>query len=32
MEFIKAKTILLKVKYGDEWYGVNYNMNKQEEH
>ena len=27
MEFIKAKTILSKVKYGDEWYGVNYNMN-----
>lgn len=27
MEFIKSKTILSKVKYGDEWYGVNYNMN-----
>ena len=27
MEFIKAKTILSKVKYGDEWYGVDYNMN-----
>lgn len=27
MEFIKAKTILSKVKYGNEWYGVDYNMN-----
>lgn len=27
MEFIKTKTILSKVKYGDEWYGVDYNMN-----
>lgn len=27
MEFIKAKTILSKVKYGNEWYGINYNMN-----
>ena len=27
MEFIKAKTILTKVKYGSEWYGVDYNMN-----
>ncbi len=27
MEFIKAKTILTKVKYGDTWYGVDYNMN-----
>jgi len=27
MEFIKAKTILTKVKYGDQWYGVDYNMN-----
>lgn len=27
MEFIKAKTILTKVKQGDEWYGVDYNMN-----
>ena len=27
MEFIKAKTILSKVKYGDTWYGVDYNMN-----
>jgi DNA repair photolyase len=27
MEFIKAKTILSKVKYGDDWYGVDYNMN-----
>ena len=27
MEFIKAKIILSKVKYGDDWYGVDYNMN-----
>ena len=27
MEFIKAKTILTKVKYGSDWYGVDYNMN-----
>ena len=27
MEFIKAKTLLTKVKYGNEWYGVDYNMN-----
>jgi len=27
MEFIKAKTILTKVKYGNDWYGVDYNMN-----
>lgn len=27
MEFIKAKTILSKVKNGNEWYGVDYNMN-----
>ena len=27
MEFVKAKTIMSKVKYGDEWYGVDYNMN-----
>ena len=27
MEFIKAKTILSKVNYGNEWYGVDYNMN-----
>ena len=27
MEFIKAKSILTKVKYGNEWYGVDYNMN-----
>ena len=27
MEFIKAKTILSKVKYGADWYGVDYNMN-----
>lgn len=27
MEFIKAKTILSKVKCSNEWYGVDYNMN-----
>jgi DNA repair photolyase len=27
MEFIKTKTILSKVNYGDTWYGVDYNMN-----
>lgn len=27
MEFIKAKTILTKVKYGADWYGIDYNMN-----
>ena len=27
MEFVKAKTILTKVKDGSEWYGVDYNMN-----
>ncbi len=27
MEFIKAKTILIKVKYGADWYGIDYNMN-----
>lgn len=27
MEFINAKTILSKVKYGNEWYGIDYNMN-----
>ena len=27
MEFIKAKTILTKVKDGKEWYGIDYNMN-----
>lgn len=27
MKLIDAKTILSKVKYGDEWYGVDYNMN-----
>ena len=32
MEFVKAKTILSKVNYGNEWYGVDYNMNKQEVH
>lgn len=27
MEFIKTKTILSKVKYSNEWYGIDYNMN-----
>lgn len=27
MEFIKAKTILQKAKYGEEWFGIDYNMN-----
>ena len=27
MQFIKAKTILSKVKYGADWYGCDYNMN-----
>lgn len=27
MEFIKAKTILTKVNNGNEWYGIDYNMN-----
>lgn len=27
MEFITAKTILSKVKYGNSWYGISYNMN-----
>ena len=27
MEFLHTKTILSKVKYGEEWYGVDYNMN-----
>ena len=27
MEFIGAKTILTKVKNGNEWYGIDYNMN-----
>ncbi len=27
MEFIKAKTILSKVKNGNDWYGIDYNMN-----
>ncbi len=26
MEFVKTKTILTKVKYGNDWYGVDYNM------
>ena len=27
MDYIKAKTILSKVKNGNEWYGIDYNMN-----
>ena len=27
MEFIKTKTIMTQVNYGDQWYGVDYNMN-----
>lgn len=27
MEFIQAKTILSKVKYGNQWYGIDYNIN-----
>ncbi len=27
MEFIKAKTILTKVKSGSDWYGIDYNIN-----
>ena len=27
MEFIKSKTILSKVKYGNEWFCIDYNMN-----
>lgn len=27
MEYIDAKTILTKVKYGHTWYGIDYNMN-----
>ena len=27
MEFVKAKTILARVKDGSDWYGVDYNMN-----
>ena len=27
LEFIKAKTLLTKVKNGDMWYGMDYNMN-----
>ena len=27
MKFIKTKTILANVKYGNEWYGIDYNMN-----
>lgn len=27
MDFVAAKTILSKVKYGKQWYGISYNMN-----
>ncbi|MDR1403428.1 MAG: radical SAM protein [Tannerellaceae bacterium] len=27
MEFIPAKTILQKTTYGDQWFGIDYNMN-----
>lgn len=27
MEFIKAKTILQKASHGEEWFGIDYNMN-----
>lgn len=27
MEFIKVKSMLSKVKYGNGWYGIDYNMN-----
>lgn len=27
MEYIQAKTIISKVKYGNSWYGIDYNMN-----
>lgn len=27
MEFIKIKTVLNKVSYGDMWFGIDYNMN-----
>ena len=27
MEFVKAKTILTKVNNGDQWFGIDYNMN-----
>lgn len=27
MEFIKAKTILQKATHGEEWFGIDYNMN-----
>ena len=27
MEFLKAKTILSKEKYGDSWFGIDYKMN-----
>lgn len=27
MEFIEAKTILQRVTHGEEWFGIDYNMN-----
>lgn len=27
MKFVKTKTVLTKVKYGNSWFGINYNMN-----
>lgn len=27
MKFVKTKTILTKVKYGNSWFGIDYNMN-----
>lgn len=27
MEFISAKTILQRATYGDQWFGIDYNMN-----
>ena len=27
MELIETKTILSKVNYGEDWYGIDYNMN-----
>ena len=27
MEFIEAKTILQKATHGEEWFGIDYNMN-----
>ena len=27
MEFIEAKTILQRATHGEEWFGIDYNMN-----